>query len=390
MESAQSSVGIVKTEYFTFAEEEEDHLVLDSGKNFGPITVAYETYGTLNPDKDNAILVCHALSGDAHAAGFHADNDRKPGWWEDMIGPGKAFDTNIYFVICSNVLGGCVGTTGPSSINPRTGKPYGMEFPVVTIGDMVKVQKKLVDHLGIEKLLAVTGGSMGGMQALEWSLRFPNSVRSAIIIASTACLSAQSIAFDAVGRNAITSDPNWQGGNYYGGEIPARGLSIARMIGHITYLSDRSMHEKFGRKLQSSAKFNFDFSSEFQVESYLDYQGTKFVERFDANSYLYVTKAMDYFDVAGYYGEGVLEKALDLVKARIIILSFTSDWLFPPYQSEEMLDAFVQAGKDVSYVNIDSPYGHDAFLLEYELETKLIGTFLYATYNNEMFWEEKW
>ena len=338
----------------------------------------------------NAILLCHALSGDAHAAGYHSENDKKPGWWEDMVGPGKAFDTNKYFMICSNVLGGCVGTTGPASINPHTGKPYAMDFPVVTIGDMVKVQKKLMEHLGVQKLLAVSGGSMGGMQALEWALRYPDCVRSAIIIASTACLSAQSIAFDAVGRNAIISDPKWKGGNYYGGDVPAQGLSIARMIGHITYLSDRSMHEKFGRKLQSSEKLNFDFSSEFQVESYLDYQGTKFVERFDANTYLFVTKAMDYFDVPEYYGGGSLEKALDLIKARILILSFTSDWLFPPYQSEEMLDAFVQAGKDVSYVNIDSPYGHDAFLLEYELETRLIGTFIDATYNNEMFWEEKW
>jgi homoserine O-acetyltransferase len=374
------TIGLVQTQYFTFAEYKDNYLELDSGVRFGPITVAYETYGKLTPERDNAILICHALSGDAHAAGYHSPNDSKPGWWEDMIGPGKAFDTDKYFVICSNVLGGCVGTTGPSSINPRTGKPYGMAFPVVTIGDMVKVQHRLVEYLGIEKLLTVTGGSMGGMQALEWALRYPDKIASSIIIASTSCLSAQSIAFDAVGRNAITFDPNWNNGNYYGKPVPATGLAIARMIGHITYLSDEAMHRKFGRKLREREAFSFDFISEFEVETYLDYQGSKFVDRFDANTYLYVTKAMDYFDAGEYYGNGSLVEAFKRVMSRMLVLSFTSDWLFPPYQSGQIVDAMIKAGKDVSYLDIDSPHGHDSFLLEFEIESEVIRNFLTATY----------
>ncbi len=376
----KGSVGIVETKYVNFATNEKDYIKLDSGKKFGPITVAYETYGELNSDKSNAILVCHALSGNAHAAGFHKSMGHKPGWWDDVIGPGKAIDTDKYFVICSNVIGGCAGTTGPSSINPETGKPYGANFPVITIGDMVKVQKLLVDYLGIEKLLAVIGGSMGGMQALEWALRFPDNVLSSIVIAATARLSPQSIAFNAVGRNAIIRDENWNGGDYYGKVPPSVGLSIARMIGHITYLSDESMHKKFGRRLQTRNEFGFDFSKEFQVESYLDYQGNKFVEIFDANSYLYVTKAMDYFDVAAMYGKGSLEEAMKLVKSRMLVVSFTSDWLFPPYQSQEIVNALLKQKKDVSYYNIESSYGHDAFLLEIDLEEKIISSFIDATF----------
>jgi homoserine O-acetyltransferase len=283
-------------------------------------------------------------------------------------------------VICSNVLGGCGGTTGPSSIDPKSGKHYGVGFPVVTIGDIVQVQKKLIDFLGIKKLLAVAGGSMGGMQALEWALRYPDAITSCIVIASTTRLSAQSIGFNAVGRTTIMTDPNWKDGQYYGKEIPSTGLAIARMIGHITFLSDKSMHEKFGRRLQSREKFGFDLRSEFEVESYLDYQGQKFVVRFYANCYLYATKAMDYFDLAAYYGDGDLIKAMERAKCRFLVLSFTSDWLFPTYQSVELVDALAYIGLDVTYLDIDSPYGHDSFLLEYEFEEEIIVNFLDATF----------
>ncbi len=373
------SVGIVQTQTFTFAAEESDALELDCGKKIAPVTVAYETYGRLNAGGTNAILVCHALSGDAHAAGWQGAEGQKPGWWDNFIGTGKPLDTDKYFVICSNVLGGCQGTTGPSSVDPKTGIPYGSSFPVVTIGDMVRVQKKLLEHLGVGRLLTVIGGSMGGMQALEWIIRYPDIPRSAVIIAATSRLSAQSIAFNAVGRHAILSDEHWNGGNYYQGENPSVGLAIARMIGHITYLSDQSMHRKFGRKLQFRESFNYDFSTEFQIESYLGYQGEKFVERFDANTYLYVTKAMDYFDVAQTYGDGSLEKACQAVNARTLLLSFTSDWLFPPYQSKEIVDALLKHQKDVTYVNIESSYGHDAFLLECEAEGAVITRFLAST-----------
>ncbi len=372
----KKSIGVVKTQYVTFDEK----IKLDSGKKFGPITVAYETYGELNKDKSNAILVCHALSGNAHAAGYHDSKGNKPGWWNDIIGPDKAINTDKYFVICSNVIGGCAGTTGPSSINPETNKPYGSSFPVITIGDMVQVQKMLIDYLGIEKLLCVIGGSMGGMQALEWALRYPDKLEASAIIAATSRLSPQSIAFNAVGRNAIIRDENWNNGDYYGKPLPSVGLSIARMIGHITYLSDESMHKKFGRRLQTRSQFGFDFSKEFQVESYLDHQGNKFVEIFDANSYLYVTKAMDYFDVAVTYGNGSLDEAMKFVKSRTLVISFTSDWLFPPYQSQEIVYALLKQKKDVTYYNIESSYGHDAFLLEIELEEKIIANFIDSTY----------
>lgn len=368
------SKDILVTPQYVTCFEPPHELVLSSGKKLGPVTIAYETYGTLNGDKSNAILICHALSGDAHAAGKHAPQDAKKGWWDDMIGPGKAFDTNTYFVICSNVLGGCKGTTGPNSIDPKTGKPFGLAFPVISISDMVTVQKALIDYLEITRLHCIVGGSMGGMQVLDWAIRYPGYVRAALPIATTSCLSPQSIAFDEVGRNAIMKDPDWNKGNYYAGAAPHNGLAIARMIGHITYLSDESMHAKFGRRLQEREKYGYDFSTEFEVESYLKYQGDRFVERFDANSYLYITKAMDYFDLAEQYGS--LRDAFSAVEARFLVVSFTSDWLFPVYQSKEIVKALIENDKDVSYCNIDSPCGHDAFLLEFDQLSRLVRGFL--------------
>ncbi len=371
-------LGIVSYQEFTFGSPGTG-LVLDSGRDFGPITVRYETYGELNGKRDNAILVLHAFSGDAHAAGYHSPEDTHPGWWDDMIGPGKAFDTDRYCVICSNVLAGCQGTTGPGSINTETGKPYAIDFPVVTIHDMVKVQVQLVDHLEIERLLAVAGGSMGGMQALEWAVGFPDRLRSALVLASTTRLTAQGIAFNAVGRNAITSDPRWNQGRYYDGEVPSRGLAIARMVGHITYLSDESMGMKFGRKLQEKARYEFDFSDQFAVESYLEYQGRKFVDRFDANSYIYLSKAMDYFDLSESYGG--LDAAFSRAQCRFLVVSFSSDWLYPPYQSKEMVFSMMKNDKDVSYTELSSPYGHDSFLLETGRQEGVIKAFLETTYD---------
>lgn len=369
------SVGIVETKYFEFASPPGE-IKLESGEKLGPITIAYETYGTLNSEKDNAILICHALSGDAHVAGRNLPDDKKVGWWDIMVGPGKAFNTNKYFVICSNIIGGCKGSTGPASINPKTGQPYAMSFPFITISDMVKVQKKLIDYLGIEKLLMVVGGSMGGMQVLDWAINYPRDVRSAMVIASTGRLSPQSIAFNAVGRNAIISDPNWNEGNYYNtGKLPEKGLSIARMIGHITYLSDESMHKKFGRKLKDEEGYRYDVDdADFQVESYLQYKGERFVERFDANSYLVITKAMDYYDIVAKYGS--LQNAFKDVESKFLVVSFTSDWLFPAYQSKEIAKALMNNGKNVSYVEIKSSYGHDAFLLEEEQLGRVIRSFL--------------
>jgi homoserine O-acetyltransferase len=367
------SVGIVETKYFTFAEPPNE-LQLESGKKLGPITLAYETYGEMNEDKSNCILILHALSGDAHVAGKHHPDDRKPGWWDSMVGPGKAFDTNKYFVICSNVIGGCKGSTGPSSIDPATGKPYGLRFPVVTISDMVNAQKHLIDHLGIKQLLCVVGGSMGGMQALQWAVSYPDMVKLAIPIATTARLSAQAIAFHAVGRHAIMADPNFANGDYYGKAIPSAGLRIARMIGHITYLSDQAMHRKFGRGLQDKTAPSFDFVTDFQVESYLNYQGDEFVKRFDANSYLYITKAMDYFDLSQPSGD--LRKELARAKAAFLVISFSSDWLFPSYMSKEIVTALRRNNIDVTYTEIQSDSGHDAFLLETETLTNLIVNFL--------------
>src|SRR5256884_7030335 len=349
-----------------------DSIPLDNGAALTPVDVAYETYGELNEAKSNAILVLHAFSGDAHAAGV--SHEGKPGWWDNMIGPGKAFDTNKYFVISSNVLGGCRGTTGPSSIDPSTGCPYAMKFPVITIRDMVRLQKMLVDHLGISRLLAVTGGSMGGMQALEWAVSYPDAVAAAIPIATTARHSAQQIAFNEVGRQAIIADPDWNEGNYYNGKPPARGLAVARMVGHITYMSDDSMREKFGRRLRSKEKYGFDFSVDFEVESYLRYRGSEFVNRFDANSYLYITKAMDYFDLTS--GRASLAAALERARARFLIISFSSDWPYPSYQSQETVRALLARNCDVAYCELPSHYGHDAFLADVAEQTDLIRGFL--------------
>jgi homoserine O-acetyltransferase/O-succinyltransferase len=365
-----SSSGIVKPQTYMLEKE----LILDSGKKLKNIDITYETYGALNKKKDNAVLVLHALSGDAHCAGLHKKSDKHPGWWDAMIGKGKAIDTDKYFVICSNVIGGCKGSTGPSSIEPETNKSYGLSFPVITISDMVRVQKKLIEFLGIEKLHNVIGGSMGGMQVLEWMTKYPEMTASAVVIGSTSRLSAQGIAFNVVGRNAIMSDANWNNGDYYETKAPDNGLAIARMIGHITYLSDKAMHNKFGRRLQNSEKYGYDFKTEFQVESYLKYQGDRFVERFDANTYLYLTRAMDYFDLAGKYGS--LSQAFSSVTANVLVISFTSDWLFPTYQSKEIVSTLMSLDKKVSFCEINSPCGHDAFLLEYEELTDLVFNFL--------------
>jgi homoserine O-acetyltransferase len=353
-----------------------DSISLDCGSTLAPVEVAYETYGQLNAERNNAILVLHAFSGDAHAAGISPETG-KPGWWDNMIGPGKAFDTNKYFVISSNVLGGCRGTTGPASIDPATGKPYGMTFPVITISDMVRLEKMLVDSLGIPRLLAVTGGSMGGMQALAWAVEYPDRVVSAIPIATTTRHSAQQIAFNEVGRQAIMSDPDWNGGDYYGKALPARGLAVARMVGHITYMSDDSMREKFGRRLRGKENFGFDFEVDFEVESYLRYRGHQFVGRFDANSYLYITKALDYFDLTG--GQGTLTAAMAQAQARFLVISFSSDWLYPSYQSQEIVRALRARNCDVAYAELPSNYGHDSFLVDVAEQTELIRGFLAST-----------
>src|SRR2546430_1781396 len=317
---------IVETQIARF-----DSIPLDNGATLAPVDVAYETYGQLNDSKSNAILILHAFSGDAHAAGISHETG-KPGWWDNMIGPGKAFDTDRYFVICSNVLGGCQGTTGPASVNPATGRAYALSFPVITIRDMVRLQRMLMDQLGVRRLLSVAGGSMGGMQALEWAVSYPDMVLSAIPIATTWRHSAQQIAFNEVGRQAIMADPDWSEGDYYDKKPPARGLAVARMVGHITYMSDDSMREKFGRRLRGKENFSFGFDVDFEVESYLRYRGSQFVYRFDANSYLYITKAMDYFDLTN--GQTTLAAALERAQARFLVISFSSDWLYPSYQSQ--------------------------------------------------------
>jgi homoserine O-acetyltransferase len=340
------------------------------------VTLAYETYGRLNAERSNAILVLHALSGGAHAAGYHEREGHLPGWWDDCIGPGKALDTNRFFVICSNVLGSCYGSTGPSSPDPSTGRPYGLRFPVVTIGDMVRAQERLIDHLGIERLLAVVGGSMGGMQALEWAAHHPERVVACIPIATTARHSPMLIAFSEVGRQAIYADPAWNHGDYYDRpQKPDAGLAVARMIGHITYLSEQSMHEKFGRRLQARERYGYDFQTEFQVESYLKYNGHKFTRRFDANSYLYITKAMDYFDLAAPHGSLAAAFARS-AHIKFLVVSFTSDWLYPSYHSKELVRALTAVGADVTYVDIQSTWGHDAFLLEVDTMTRLLRSFL--------------
>jgi len=357
-------------------------LPLDSGGELSGVRIAYETYGTLAPAKDNVILVCHALSGDAHAAGW-SDDPNAPttvdgvgaaergksglGWWDGMIGPGKAFDTDRYFVLCSNLIGSCRGSTGPGSVDPATDRPYGATFPVLTVGDMVRAQRALLQQLGIERLLAVSGGSLGGMQALEWAVAYPEAVRAIVPIASTARLGTQGVAWNAIARNAITSDPDWQGGLYAGtGSRPDAGIRIARMVGHITYLSSAAVREKFGRRFQRGGDTPlYDLvEPDFEVESYLRYQADAFAARFDANAYLYISRALTYFDLARTHGGGSLERALAKVRAATLLLSFSSDWLYPPSDSEEIATALRANGRDATHVIIDADYGHDSFLLE--------------------------
>ncbi len=365
------SIGIVETKYHSLS----DDLILESGDKLKNIQIAYETYGNLNKEKSNAILVCHALSGDAHVAGWY-EGDKKPGWWDIIIGPGKCLDTDKYFIICSNVIGGCNGSTGPSSINPDTNKPYGLEFPIITIKDMVNAQKKLVNSMGITQLFSVIGGSMGGMQVLQWCVSYPEMVRSAIPIATTAYSSPQQIAFNEVGRRAIISDPNWNNGSYYESEFPDEGLALARMIGHITYLSNESMYQKFGRRLQDKEDYGFDFETDFEVENYLHYQGNSFTKRFDANSYLYISKAIDYFDLVGV---GSLAETFYGLKIKFLVISVDSDWLYPPSQSKDIVMGLTANDIDVRYCEIKSSYGHDAFLIEAGQLNYLIAGFLSDT-----------
>ena len=338
-------------------------LVLDCGQSLSPFQVAYCTYGTLNADRSNAILVCHALTGDQYVASRNPVTG-KPGWWEIMIGPGKPIDTDRFFVISANILGGCLGSTGPASLNPATGKPYGLDFPVITIGDMVKAQARLIDHLGIEQLFSVVGGSMGGMQVLEWAARYKHRVFTAIPIATAPWHSAQNIAFHEVGRQAVMADPDWVAGRYVDeGKVPRRGLAVARMAAHITYLSEEALERKFGRSLQNRVAKTFSFSADFQVESYLRHQGSTFVDRFDANSYLYITRAMDYFDLSADNG-GKLANAFYGTRTRFCVVSFTSDWLYPTRESREIVQAPNAVAANVSFVEIESDKGHDAFLLD--------------------------
>ena len=390
--TAGASVGQVETSFLKLP----GTLALDCGRALSGVCVAYETYGTLSPARDNAILVCHALSGDAHAAGHTAassaprtrdgfraeerDADRGLGlgWWDGMIGPGKAFDTDRFFVVSPNLLGGCAGTTGPSSPNPATGRAYGTDFPVITVSDMVRVQRALLAELGISRLAAVAGGSLGGMQALEWAVRYPDEVDAIIPIASTHALHPQGVAWNAIARNAITADPDWQGGHYHGtGRAPTAGMGVARMVGHITYLSAMSVNNKFGRRLQGANDLRYDLTTpEFEVESYLRHQADTFVKRFDANTYLYTSRALSYFDLARQYGDGELRRAVRGVSARTLLIAFSSDWLYPPQGVEELTTALRAAEKDVECHVIDAPYGHDCFLLEEARQTPLIRAFL--------------
>ncbi len=359
-------VGLVERRYETWHEP----LQLESGVTLAPITLAYEMYGRLDPARRNAVLIFHALSGDAHVAGRNRPGDRKPGWWDNMVGPGKAFDTDRFCVICANVPGGCQGSTGPSSVDPLTGQPYNLTFPLVTIPDMVSAQVRLLDTLGIERVVAAVGGSMGGMQVLQLAVAHPDRVRLAIPLATTARSSAQAIAFCAIGRRAIVSDPRWREGNYPADDPPADGLAIARMVGHLTYLSEERLRWRFDRQLQQASALSYTLEREFAVESYLEYQGRSFVDRFDANSYLYITKAMDYWDLTRHYGS--LATAFEQARARFLVASFSSDWLYPPGESEAIVQALEAAGRPVDYHALSSSLGHDAFLLETELLTPII------------------
>ncbi|GAB1510864.1 homoserine O-acetyltransferase MetX [Actinophytocola sp. KF-1] len=386
------SVGEVETRYLDLP----GPVRLDSGRELHPVRVAYETYGTLSPERDNVILVCHALSGDAHAAGSSAvppdagtrdgfgaeDRDGAAGaglgWWDGMIGPGKAFDTDHFFVVSTNLLGGCRGTTGPSSTDPATGEPYGPDFPVLTVADMVRTQRAFLDELGIERLAAVAGGSLGGMQALEWAVNYPGQVDAIVVIASTHALHPQGMAWNAIARESIMRDPDWQGGRYYGtGRRPDAGMGVARMVGHVTYLSAPALHDKFGRRLQFADDIRYTITEpEFEVENYLRHQANSFVKRFDANTYLTMSRALTYFDLARQYGGGSLTRALDGVSARTLLITFSSDWLYPPSASEEIHDALAALGKPVELHLIEAPYGHDCFLLEEARQTPIVRRFL--------------
>jgi homoserine O-acetyltransferase len=389
---AAGSVGTVETQFLDLPEP----LPLDCGRVLHPIRIAYETYGTLSPARDNVILVCHALSGDAHAAGvaktpppestrdgFGAEErdgaaGRGLGWWDGMIGPGKAFDTDRFFVVSTNLLGGCRGTTGPASTNPATGRPYGSDFPVITVADMVRAQRAFLHQLGLTRLAAVAGGSLGGMQAFEWAILYPGEVDAIIAIASTHAVQPQGVAWNAIARNAITSDPDWQGGHYYGtGRAPTAGMGVARMVGHITYLSAQSLGSKFGRRLQFADDVRYTLTEpEFEVENYLRHQAASFVRRFDANTYLYTSRALTYFDLARQYGGGRLIDALRNMIARTLLIAFSSDWLYPPAGSEELAEALRALGKEVELHVIEAPYGHDCFLLEEARQTPMIQNFL--------------
>ncbi|APR51742.1 homoserine O-acetyltransferase [Sphingomonas koreensis] len=351
-------------------------LRLDGGVLLSPVEIAYETYGTLAPDGGNAILICHALTGDQHVASPHPVTG-KPGWWTRMVGPGKPVDPDRHFIVCANVLGSCMGSSGPATVNPATGRPWGMDFPVITIRDMVRAQAMLLDHLGVGRLKAVVGGSMGGMQALSWPATFPDRVDAVVVIASTARHSAQNIAFHEVGRQAVMADPRWNGGAYYDGDPPAAGLAVARMAAHITYLSEAGLTEKFGRRLQAREAKSFGFDADFQIESYLRHQGLSFVDRFDANAYLYITRAMDYFDLAEEHG-GLLANAFRETRARFCLVSFDTDWLYPTRDSRAIVHALNAAGAPVSFVELSSPFGHDAFLLEAPELNRVVDGFLRA------------
>lgn len=361
--TSQQSVGVVTPQFLQF----DEPLTLSSGQILPSYILAVETYGRLNAQRSNAVLVCHALNASHHAAGVSATDEKDIGWWDNMVGPGKPLDTNIFFVICVNNLGSCFGSTGPASIDPATGKPWGAAFPVVTVEDWVSAQTRVADHFGIARFAAVMGGSLGGMQALSWAIDLPERIAHCVVIASTTSLSAQNIAFNEVARRAIISDPDFHGGNYYEYDtVPARGLSVARMVGHITYLSDDDMAEKFGRTQRNPAedgRFRFGYDVEFEVESYLRYQGEKFSRYFDANTYLLITRALDYFDPGGRHG-GDLTEALRPAQAEFLTVSFTTDWRFPPERSRELVKALLKNGQQVTYAEIDAPHGHDAFLLD--------------------------
>lgn len=362
----------------------ERPLPLVAGGQLDHVELEYECYGALNAAQDNLVLVLHALSGDAHAAGWDRQAEgtgrhwraRKPGWWDAMIGPGKYIDTDRFCIVCANVLGGCAGSSGPSSTDPATGRPYGMCFPLTQVEDWVAAQARLIDQLGVERIHTVIGGSLGGQQALEWALAYPERVGKCAILASAPRLSAQGLAFNAVGRHSIMNDPAFQNGDYYDSGVPATGLSVARMLAHITYLSDEGIHAKFGRRLQDKDKPDFDFGIEFQVESYLDYQGRSFVERFDANSYLHITRAMDYYDAAGRWGEGDLTRACRRIQAETMVVSFSTDWLYTPAEGRDFATAMARAGRPVTYINLPSPFGHDAFLVEIDQLGPLVRNFV--------------